>query len=108
MKEADSLDIGTRLSVWDLLVEAAYLLDEDRLEDWLDCFTEDAVYRVLSRENEMRSLPLPLLQCENKDMMRDRVLALRRANVFNIHRDRHVVGLARFAADATDGIVIAN
>ena len=107
MSGTTPIDIDTRFAVLDLLAEAAHLLDEDRLEDWLDCFSEEAVYRILSRENEDRGLPLPLFQCENKDMLRDRVLALRRASVINIHRDRHLVGLPRLAPDTAHGIVVA-
>jgi anthranilate 1,2-dioxygenase small subunit len=81
----------------DLLADAVNLLDHDRLETWVDCFTENAVYRILSRENTELNLPLPLLQCENKNMIRDRVLSLRKANVTNLHRDRHVAGPAKLS-----------
>jgi anthranilate 1,2-dioxygenase small subunit len=81
----------------DLLADAVNLLDHDRLETWVDCFTENAVYRILSPENTELNLPLPLLQCENKNMIRDRVLSLRKANVTNLHRDRHVAGPAKLS-----------
>jgi anthranilate 1,2-dioxygenase small subunit len=86
-----------RFLVNDLLADAVNLLDHDRLETWVDCFTENAVYRILSRENTELNLPLPLLQCENKNMIRDRVLSLRKANVTNLHRDRHVAGPAKLS-----------
>lgn len=76
-----------------VLAKAANAVDAGNLEAWLDCFAEDCSYHVLSRENYERGLPLTLFQCDNKDMMRDRVLSLREANVVNIHRDQHVVGL---------------
>jgi len=107
MSAIGPVEIETRLAVLDLLAEAAHLLDEDRLEDWVDCFAEEAIYRILSRENEVRGLPLPLFQCENKDMLRDRVLALRRATVINIHRDRHIVGPVRLALEPAPGILVA-
>jgi anthranilate 1,2-dioxygenase small subunit len=86
-----------RFLVNDLLADAVNLLDHDRLETWVDCFTENAVYRILSRENTELNLPLPLFQCENKNMIRDRVLSLRKANVTNLHRDRHVAGPAKLS-----------
>jgi anthranilate 1,2-dioxygenase small subunit len=91
-----------RFLVNDLLADAVNLLDHDRLESWVDCFTEDAVYRILSRENTELNLPLPLFQCENKNMIRDRVLSLRKANVTNLHRDRHVAGPAKLGSDMGD------
>ena len=84
--------IEQRLAVLDLLALAGHLLDRDALEDWIECFAEEGIYTVLSRENTERGLPLPLMQCENKNMIRDRILSLRKANVTNPHYDRHVVG----------------
>jgi anthranilate 1,2-dioxygenase small subunit len=91
-----------RFLVNDLLADAVNLLDHDRLETWVDCFTENAVYRILSRENTELNLPLPLFQCENKNMIRDRVLSLRKANVTNLHRDRHVAGPAKLSLGKDD------
>ena len=76
----------------DLFARYANSLDETRLDDWVECFEETARYKVLSRENYVRGLPLALLQLDSKDMMRDRILSLREANVTNIHRDQHVTG----------------
>jgi anthranilate 1,2-dioxygenase small subunit len=76
-----------------LLWRYGALLDEDRLEDWADLFVEDCLYRILTRENEAQSLPLPLVLCDSKDMLRDRIQSLRQANIYNIHTDRHVIGL---------------
>jgi anthranilate 1,2-dioxygenase small subunit len=95
-----------RFAVDELLADAVGLLDDDALEQWVECFDAEGSYYVLSRENTERNLPLPLLQCENKNMLHDRVLSLRKANVTNPHRDRHVVGPARLSA-AEDGTIVA-
>lgn len=79
----------------ELLAEYADLIDDDRLEDWLDLFAETSSYRIVSKENEQQSLPLALMLCDNKDMLRDRVASLRLANIYNIHWDRHVLSLVR-------------
>lgn len=92
--------------VVDLLAQAATRLDGDDLEGWVECFEETASYKILSRENVERKLPLPLFRCDNKGMLRDRVLSLRKANVTNPHRDCHVSGLPLLAV-AADGIVSA-
>ncbi|PKU23451.1 aromatic-ring-hydroxylating dioxygenase subunit beta [Telmatospirillum siberiense] len=98
------ISIENRNAVTDLLAAATLRLDEDELESWVECFEETAVYRILSRENVARGLPLPLFQCDNKNMLRDRVLSLRKANVTNPHRDCHVAGLPALEAEA-DGTI---
>ena len=85
-------DAEAKAALADLMAEYANLIDEDRLEDWLDLFAEDCSYRVVPRENFDLGLPQPLILAENKAMLRDRVVAYRNANIYNIHRDRHVVG----------------
>jgi anthranilate 1,2-dioxygenase small subunit len=77
------------------LAEYAARLDEDRLEAWVDLFVEKCEYKIVSRENHLRGLPLGLVWLAGKDMLRDRVTSLREANIYNIHTDRHVVGRAR-------------
>jgi anthranilate 1,2-dioxygenase small subunit len=95
-----------RDAVLELLADVNFCLDSDDLENWVECFEEEATYRVLSRENVARNLPLPLFICENKNMMRDRVLSLRKANVTNPHRDCHVASMPKIRACA-DGLIEA-
>ena len=69
----------------------AHALDEDRLEDWPNFFTERGVYRIATAENEARGLPLPVVYCEGRAMLRDRVQSLRHANIYEPQRYRHIV-----------------
>ena len=68
-----------------------HALDEDRLEDWPNFFTENGRYRIATAENEARGLPLPVLYAESRAMMRDRVASLRHANIYEPQRYRHMV-----------------
>lgn len=81
----------SREAAEDLVNDYADCLDSDRLEDWLELFTEDCSYRVLPRENADLGLPAPLMLCTNKNMLRDRITALRQANEYNLHYGRHLV-----------------
>jgi anthranilate 1,2-dioxygenase small subunit len=92
-----------RDAIADLLGEAVYLLDNDRLEDWIECFVEDCRYEIVPRENAAQQLGASLLLCENKNMLRDRIAYLRHASVYNIHVDRHVLGPSRIAAGGAAG-----
>jgi anthranilate 1,2-dioxygenase small subunit len=70
----------------------AQALDEQRLADWTDMFTDDALYIVLSRENFDRGLPVGLIYCENKRMIQDRALALTESSMFAPRYLRHIIG----------------
>jgi len=83
------------MRVHDLFETYGRLLDEDQLEAWVELFAEDCRYEIVSRENRDQQLPLSLMLCDNKDMLRDRIYSLREANIFNIHSDCHVIGLVR-------------
>lgn len=69
----------------------AHALDDDRLEDWPSFFTERGVYRIATAENESRGLPLPVVYCEGRAMLRDRVQSLRHANIYEPQRYRHII-----------------
>ena len=68
----------------------AHALDDDRLEDWPNFFTEGGVYRIATAENEARGLPLPVLYCDSRAMLRDRVQSLRHANIYEPQSYRHI------------------
>lgn len=88
-------DAEAKAALADLLAEYAERIDDDRLEDWLELFAEPCGYRIVPRENFDLGLPQPLVLCETRAMLVDRVVAYRNANIYNIHRDRHVLGLPR-------------
>lgn len=74
-----------------LLARYAHCIDDDRLEEWPDFFTDACDYRVVTRDNVDRGLPLAAIACHSRGMLRDRVVSLRHANVYEKHRYRHLV-----------------
>lgn len=78
-----------------LMADYVHLIDEDRLEEWIELFTDDCTYKILSRENVDLGYPLELMACNNKGMLRDRVVSLREANLYNLHTDKHILGAVR-------------
>ena len=77
------------------------LLDNDRLEAWPELFVEDGFYEIVPKENEDMGLPIGLVRCDNRRMMRDRVTSLRHANIYEAHTYRHLTsGLALQPLDA--------
>lgn len=86
---------SVREAASDLMSDYVERIDSDRLEQWLDLFTEDATYTVIPRENVEQNLPAAIIWCPNKNVLRDRIASLRNANEFNLHYDRHVVSNIR-------------
>jgi anthranilate 1,2-dioxygenase small subunit len=86
-----------RAAVYDLLAEYGALIDAGKFDEWLDLFAEDCRYQVMPRENFERGLPAALIFCDSRAMLEDRIRALREANKYNIHTDRHIVGLPRIS-----------
>lgn len=79
----------------------AELIDDDRLEEWPDLFEDKCRYSVISAENHNRSLNLAAVFCDSRGMLVDRIVSLRRANIFPMHGYRHVLGPTRVvSADA--------
>ncbi len=73
---------------------AAYVhcIDDGRYEEWPSFFVEQCTYRVTSRRDHEDGLPMGLIDCESRAMLADRVMSLRRANVYEPHRYRHTLG----------------
>ena len=87
----DPADIARRLELEDFYAAYAACLDSDALEAWPDFFTDDCHYRVTSAENYEAGLPLGLIYATSKDMLRDRISALRQANIYEPQRYRHLI-----------------
>ena len=80
-----------RLELEQLYIDYVHCLDADELEHWPDFFTEDCFYRVTSAENYEAGLPLGLIHATSRNMLKDRVSALREANIYEPQRYRHIV-----------------
>ena len=87
----DLAEIGSRLQLHDLYTAYAACLDTDALEEWPEFFTEDCRYRITSAENYEAGMPIGLIYATSKNMLRDRVTALRQANIYEPQRYRHLV-----------------
>jgi len=79
----------------ELLHAYVHTLDDGKYEQWPDFFTDDALYKIIARDNYERGLPLATLFCQGQGMMRDRVHAIRDALVYAPHYLRHVVSAVR-------------
>jgi anthranilate 1,2-dioxygenase small subunit/terephthalate 1,2-dioxygenase oxygenase component beta subunit len=88
----------------DLNARYADAIDADRLEAWPDFFLNDGRYRITTAENIAQGLPLSMMYATSRAMLRDRVTALREANVYEGQRYRHVLGTPLISAVETGGL----
>jgi anthranilate 1,2-dioxygenase small subunit len=95
---------GDHAAIHALLAEYGALLDAGKYDEWLDLFDAECRYNVVPRENYDRGLPAALIFCDSRAVLEDRIHALRATNKFNIHTDRHLIGLPRILGSQADGL----
>jgi salicylate 5-hydroxylase small subunit len=89
------LDATTLLALHQLYSDYSAALDARDLQRWPQFFTEHAVYRLQSRENFDRGLPLATLAFESRAMLLDRVFGATDTLFHDPYVQRHIVGLPR-------------
>ena len=85
------VDNEVRRAIEDLVHEWARTIDEDRLEELAGLLAEPGEYKVASRFNADRGLPLAVIHCKSRAQLRDRITSLRVANIYEKHYYRHIV-----------------
>lgn len=89
-----------RRAIEDLIADYAHAIDDDRLEAWPDFFTADGTYTLMPRESHAKGFAVGIMNCSSPGMMKDRVLAYRKANVYEPHSYRHLVSGFRVMGEA--------
>lgn len=85
----------------------ARALDAMDIDSWPDFFTEDGFYRVTARENYDDGLPVGLVWCEGKPMIRDRAAAVKSTMVHAPRYLRHYTSNVRVTGVQGDGTILA-
>jgi 3-phenylpropionate/cinnamic acid dioxygenase small subunit len=75
----------------DFYAEYSEVIDSGALERWPELFVEPCLYRVVSKENYDKGLPLSLMRCESLGMLRDRAFASQKLNVYGPRAWRHSI-----------------
>lgn len=97
-----------RFEITELFDRYAAALDNDRLEEWPGFFTEDCLYEIVPKENEDAGLPAPVMRCDNARMLRDRVLSLRHANIYEKPVYRHFFSGLKWTEDGADTLAVTS
>ena len=94
----DLVMLERQFAVQDLNARYAEAIDDDRLEEWPEFFRPDGRYHITTAENLAQGFPIGIVSATSRAMLRDRIKALRQANVYEAQRYRHVLGTARIVA----------
>ncbi len=86
----------------DLYAQYAEYLDEGPLDQWPTLFAQEAVYRIVTRENFERELPLAIILCEGRAAIEDRVYAIENTVFALPRRARHLVSGLRAKPDPSE------
>lgn len=93
---AEAVNDGALLGlVTGLLADYAACIDADDLERWPAFFTAEAKYRVTTEFNHAQGHVLGMIDARNRNMMEDRIAALRQANIYEPQRYRHIISVVR-------------
>jgi len=89
-------------------LNAAYAqtIDSDRLESWPDFFVEDCLYKITTADNHKRGYSAGIVYADSRAMLRDRVTALRTANIYERQSYRHIIGLPLIGATNPNGMAV--
>jgi anthranilate 1,2-dioxygenase small subunit len=87
-----TLDAGHADAIGRLMVAYAHAIDNGRLENWPQCFTEKCTYRILTRIDHEAGRSFGVWFCDTRGMLLDRVSSIRSVNVFEPHVYRHILG----------------
>ena len=82
-----------------LIYNWARTIDEDRVEQITDFMQESGRYRVKSRFNHDRELPLAVIDCKGVAQLRDRILSMRNANIYQPHHYRHMISCIQILSE---------
>ncbi len=85
-------------------LNAAYarVIDTEQFEAWPELFHDPCLYKVTTADNVARGLPSGIIYAESRGMLHDRISSLRKVNIYERQRYRHIVGLP-VVLDQADG-----
>ena len=98
------MNLEQQFRVQDLNARYADAIDDDKLESWADFFRDDGRYLITTAENFAQDLPIGLMYATSRAMLRDRIKALRQANIYEAQTYRHVLSAPRLIETADGGV----
>jgi anthranilate 1,2-dioxygenase small subunit len=95
---------AARLDIEEFHSRYCDIVDGGDLAQWPTFFIEDCLYEVRSRENADQNLPVGLVYCEGRKMIRDRAYAVKHTQMFAPRYLQHFISNVSIRAIAGDEI----
>lgn len=67
-------------------------INEERYDIWPEFFEDICFYQITTRDGYRKSMPIGIIQCNNKGMLIDRISSMRKANIYEPQHYRHLLG----------------
>jgi salicylate 5-hydroxylase small subunit len=100
------IDFDNWMALERLYLQYAQIVDEARWDDWVDCFAEEAEYKIQPRENFERGFPLATLSLTSRGMLKDRAYGITHTLFHDPYYQRHVVS-APLVTSVANGVIHA-
>ena len=100
---SDKISLELRAEIEDLYARYARILDEGPLDLWPSLFLTEGSYRVVTRENADRDLPLALILCESRAAIEDRIYAIENTTFALPRQTRHLITNIMAVASENEG-----
>lgn len=78
----------------------ADVVDSQNWAMWLDMFVDDGCYKIQSKENHERKLPMAALSLSNKGMLKDRIYGITETIFHDPYMQRHIVSSPLVSANS--------
>jgi len=80
----------------------ARVIDTEQFEEWPKLFHDPCLYKLTTADNVAKGLEGGLIYADTRGMLEDRISSLRKVNIYERQRYRHIVGLPVVLAEAGD------
>lgn len=91
-----------RSLIENLMMDYSESIDSKEYERWPELFTEDGHYRVTNSDDFYQGYKHGIIWVDSRGMMKDRVSALREANVYEEQGYRHLNSMVRVLKEDPD------
>jgi len=71
----------------------ARAIDTEQFEEWPRLFHDPCLYKVTTADNVAKGMESGLIYADTRGMLEDRISSLRKVNIYEQQRYRHIVGL---------------
>jgi 3-phenylpropionate/cinnamic acid dioxygenase small subunit len=79
-------------------------LNDSHLDAWPALFTDPCTYKIVPRDSHEQGFPIAVMYCESRDMLMDRVVALRDTALFAPRIVRRITSGICVRSVASDGL----